>query len=62
MVTVRVIHAAGVTIIENADHVYYVRLCLYCDVEFQTENYNKKFCCDSHRVMYCQKGIAHAAH
>ena len=36
----------------------YLNLCPYCDTSFSTENDSKRFCRDSHRVLYSQYGLA----
>lgn len=41
--------------------ITYTKVCPYCDREFETTEEKRIYCRDSHKVMYCQKGIAHAA-
>lgn len=47
--------------IEDVERILYVHQCPYCDQDFETENPSQIYCRDSHRVMFCQKGIANAA-
>lgn len=39
--------------------VLILRPCFYCDAVLVAAP--RKFCCDSHRVYYCRKDMAHAS-
>ena len=60
--TVHLITSMGAVIVaQDIMCMIFFRQCPYCDKVFEATNSQQKFCKDSHRVMYSQKGIAHAA-
>lgn len=56
-----IVESGELIIVANAVAIIYKKICPYGDHEFETTNPHQKFCRKSHSVMYCQKGIAHAA-